>query len=184
MRDADIADNEVEGRMASTKRTSERKKGMAAARLGTSTDSDDIPQTAKGGEPTTAQTPSSVHEDSEIAVTGRMPLTSERSVSQVEGSKIEKGQMSAARDFAESDRPEKGSPARRRPASGSEDRLSMLQREDAEEYGEFLHEGKAVAPPRVRSFEEDALLKRTPPDFVLGQEHWLGLHDEIGEKLW
>ena len=92
--------------------------------------------------------------------------------------------MSAARGSAELDRPEKGSPARRRPASGSEDRLSMLQRQDAEEFGEFLHEGKAVAPPRVRSFEEDALLKRPPPDFAQGQEHWLGLHDKIREKLW
>ena len=112
------------------KRTTERKKGMAAARLVTSTDSNDVPQTAKEGEPITAQTPSSVHEDSEKAVTGRMLLTSERSVSQVEGSKILKGHniMSAARDSAESDRPEKGSPARRRPASGSEDRLSMRGR--------------------------------------------------------
>ena len=60
----------------------------------------------------------------------------------------------------------------------------MLQKEDAAEFGEFLHEGKSVAPPIVRSFEEDALLKRPPPDFVLGQEHWLGLHEEIREKLW
>ena len=36
----------------------------------------------------------------------------------------------------------------------------------------------------MRSFEEDALLKRAPPDFALGQEHWLGLHVEIREKLW
>ena len=77
--------------------------------------------------------------------------------------------MSAARDSAESDRP-----ARRRPASGSEDRLSTLQREDAEEFG----------PPTVRSFEEDALLKRPPPDFGLGQEYWLGLQVYIREKLW
>ena len=166
------------------KRTSERKKGMDATRLGTSTDSEDVPQIAKGGEPITAQTPSSVREDSEKAGTGRMPLTSERSVSQVEGSGNEKGQMSAAWGSAELDRPEKGSPARRRPASGSENRLSILQREDAEEFGEFLHEGKAVAPPIMRSFEKDALLKRPPPDFALGQEHWLGLHDEIREKLW
>ena len=159
------------------KKTSERKKRMAATRLGMSTDSEDVPQTAKGGEPITAQTPSSVHEDSKKAVTGRMPLTSERSVSQVEGSANEKG-----RGSAESGRPEKGSPARKRPVSGSEDRLFMLQREDAEEFGEFLHEGKAVAPPIVRSFEEDALLKRPPPDFVLDQEHWLGLHVEIREK--
>ena len=92
--------------------------------------------------------------------------------------------MSATRGSAESDWPEKGSPARRKPSSGSEDRLSMLQREDAEEFGEFLHEGKSVAPPIVRSFEEDALLKRPPQDFVLGQEHWLGLHEGIQEKLW
>ena len=58
------------------KRTSERKKEMAAARLGTSTNSEDVPQTAKGEEPITAQTPSSVLEDSEKAATGRMPLTS------------------------------------------------------------------------------------------------------------
>ena len=166
------------------KRTSERKKGMAATRLGMSTDSEDVPQTAKEGKPFTAQTPSSVQEDSDKAVTGRMPLTSERSVSQVEGSEILKGQMSAARSSAKSDRPEKGSPARRRPSSGSEDRLSMLQREDAEEFGEFFHEGRSVAPPTVRSFEEDALLKQPPPDFALGQEHWLGLHEEIREKLW
>ena len=143
---------------------------MAAARLGTSTDSEDALQT---------ETPSSVPEDSQKAVTGRILLTSEKSVSQLEGSKIEKGQMSAARDFSESDRP-----TRRGPASGSEDRLSTLQRENAEEFGEFLHEGKASAPPRVRSFEEDALLKRPPPDFELGQEHWLGLRDGIREKLW
>ena len=36
----------------------------------------------------------------------------------------------------------------------------------------------------MRSFEEDALLKRPPPDFALGQEHWLGLHVEVQEKLW
>ena len=87
-------------------------------------------------------------------------------MSQLEGSKFEKGQMSAARDSAELDRP-----TRRGPASGSEDRLSTLQKEDAEEFGEFFHEGKASAPPRVRSFEEDVLLKRPPPDFTLGQEH-------------
>ena len=57
-------------------------------------------------------------------------------MSQLEGSKFEKGRMSAARDSAESDRP-----TRRGPASGSEDRLSTLQREDAEEFGEFFHEG-------------------------------------------
>ena len=152
---------------------------MAAARLGMSTDSEEVPQTAQGGEPITAQTPSSVLEDTEKAVTGRMPLTSEKSVSQLEGSKFEKGQMSAARDSAESDRP-----TRRGLASGSEDRLSMLQREDAEKLGEFFHEGNAIAPPRVRLFEEDALLKRPPPDFALGQEHWLGLNVKIREKLW
>ena len=152
---------------------------MAAARLGTSTDSEDVPQTAEGGEPMTAQTPSSVPEDSRKAVAGRMPLTPEKSVSQPEGSKFEKGQMSAARDSAESDQP-----TRRGPASGSEDKLSTLQGEDAEEFGGFFHEGKVVAPPIVRSFEEDALLKRPPPDFVLGQECWLGLHVQIREKLW
>ena len=52
---------------------------------------------------------------------------------QVEDSKMEKEQMSAARDSAESDRP-----TRRGPASCSEDRLSTLQRENAEEIGEFL----------------------------------------------
>ena len=121
-------------------------KGMAAARLNTSINIEDVPQTAEeGGEPMTAQTPSSVSEDSRKAVTGRMPLTSEGSVSQVEGSKLLKGHMSAARDSAESDRP-----ARR----------------------------------TVRSFEEDALLKRPPPDFGLGQEYWLGLQVFIREKLW
>ena len=152
---------------------------MAAARVGTSIDTVDVPQTAKGGEPTTAQTPSSVDKDSRKAGAGRMPLISEGSGSQVEGSKFEKGQMSASRDSAESDRP-----TRRRPASGSEDRLSTLQREDAEEIGEFFHEGKAIAPPKVRSFEEDALLKRPPPDCELSQEHWLDLHDGTREKLW
>ena len=142
---------------------------MVAARVGTSMDSEDVPQTAERGEPTSAQTPSSVQEDSRKAVTVRMPLTSEGSVSQVEGSKNLKGQMSAARDSAKSDRP-----SRRRPASGSEDRLSTLQREDAEEFG----------PPTVRSFEEDALLKRPPPDFGLGQEYCLGLQVYIREKLW
>ena len=152
---------------------------MAVARVGTSMDSEDVPQTAEGGEPTTAQTPSSVQEDSRIAVAWSMPLTAEGSVSQVEGSKFEKGQMSVSWDSAESDRP-----TRRRPVSGSEDRLSTLQREDAEEFGEFSHEGKASAPPKVRSFEEDALLKRPPPDCELRQEHWLGLHDGVREKLW
>ena len=79
-------------------------------------------------------------------------------MSQVEGSESWKGQMSAARDSVEPNRPEKRSPARRRPSSGSEDRLPMLLREDAEEFGEFLHEGMSVAPPIVRSFEEDTLL--------------------------
>ena len=157
---------------------------MAAIRLGISTNREDVPQTAKGGKPINAQTPSSLQKDSDKAVTGRMPLTSERSVSQVEGSEKLKGQMSAARGSAESNRPEKGSPARRRPSSGSDDRLFMLQRGDAEEFGEFLHEGRSVAPPIVRSFGEDALLKQPPQDFVLGQEHWLGLHEEIREKLW
>ena len=120
-------------------------KGMAAARLDTSLDSEDVPQTAEGGEPLTAQTPSSVSEDSRKAVAGRMPLTSEGPVSQVEGSKNLKGQMSAARDSAESDRPTRRT---------------------------------------VRSFEEDALLKRPPPDFGLGQEYWLGLRVFIREKLW
>ena len=58
------------------------------------------------------------------------------------------------------------------------------QREDAEEFGEFFHEGKASAPPEVRSFEEDALLKRPPPDYEQSQEHWLDLHDGTREKLW
>ena len=66
---------------------------MAAARVGTSMKSEEVPQTAEGGEPTPAQTPSSVHEDSRKAGSGRMPLTSEGSVSQVEGSTFEKGQM-------------------------------------------------------------------------------------------
>ena len=93
---------------------------MAATRLGMSTDSEGVPQiTAKGGKPMTAQTPSSVKEDTEKAVTGLMPLTSERSVSQVEGSENLKAQMSTARGSAESNRPEKGSLARRRPSSGS-----------------------------------------------------------------
>ena len=56
--------------MASTRSTSERK-GMAAAKLDTSIDSEDVPQTAR--------TPSSVSEDSQNAVTGRMLLTSEES---------------------------------------------------------------------------------------------------------
>ena len=118
--------------MASTKRTSEWKKRVAAIRLGMSKDSEEVPPTTskkekphdctdafecrgrlrksastncKRGKPMTAQTPSSVEEDSEKAVTGRMPLVSERSVSQVEGSEGLKGQMSAARASTESDRP-------------------------------------------------------------------------------
>ena len=153
---------------------------MAAARVGTGIASEDAPQTAEeGGEPMSAQTPSSVSEDVRKAGTGRMPLTSDGSGSQVEGLKFEKGQTSASRDSAESDRP-----TRRRPASGSEDRLSTLLREDAEEFGEFFHEGKASAPPKVRSFEKDALLKRPPPDYEQSQEHWLDLHDGTREKLW
>ena len=151
----------------------------AAARVGTGIASEDAPQAAEGGEPLTVQTPSSVEEDVREAGTGRMPLTSDGSGSQVEGPKFEKGQTSASRDSAESDRP-----TRRRPASGSEERLSTLQREDAEEFGEFFHEGKACAPPKVRSFEEDALLKRPPPDYEQSQEHWLDLHDGTREKLW
>ena len=161
-------------------RTSLRKKGTAATRVGTSIAGEDAPQTAKeGGEIITAQTPSSVPEDSQKAGTGRMPLTSDGSGSQVEGPKFEKGQTSASRDSAESDRP-----TRRRPASGSEDRLSTLLREDAEEFGEFFHEGKAGASPKVRSFEEDALLNRPPPDYEQSQENWLDLHDGTREKLW
>ena len=106
-----------------------------------STDSEEVPQTAQGGEPITAQTPSSVLEDTKKAVTGRMPLTSEKSVSQLEGYKFEKGQMSTARDSAESDRP-----TRRGSASGSEDRLSTLQKEDAEEFGEFFMKGRQSHP--------------------------------------
>ena len=44
------------------------------------------PITAKGGKLMTAQTSSSLEEDSEKAVTGRMPLILEMSVSQMEGS--------------------------------------------------------------------------------------------------
>ena len=140
---------------------------MAATRVGTGTASEDAPQTAQeGGEPMSAQTPLSVPEDSRKAGTGRMPLISEGSGSQGEGPKFEKGQTSASRDSAESDRP-----TRRRPALGSEDRLSTLLREDAEEFGEFFHEGKPSAPPKVLSFEEDALLKRPPPDYEQSQEH-------------
>ena len=161
-------------------RTSLRKKGTAATRGSTSIAGEDAPQTAReGGELSTAQKPSSVPEDSQKAGTGRMPLTSDGSGSQVEGPKFEKGQTAASRDSAESDRP-----TRRRPASGSEDRLSTLLREDAEEFGEFFHEGKASAPPRVRSFEEDALLKRPPPDYEQSQEQWLELHDGTRQKLW
>ena len=153
---------------------------MAAARVGTSIDSEDVPHTTEAGKPTTAQMPSSVDEDSRKAGAERMPLISEGSGSQVENSKFEKGQMFASRDSAESDWP-----TRRRPASGSEDRLSTLQREDAEEFGEIFHEGKASAPPKVRSFEEDALLKRPPLDYKLSEEHWLkNLHDGTREKLW
>ena len=28
------------------------------------------------------------------------------------------------------------------------------------------------------------MLKRSPPGFVLGPEHWIGLHEEIWEKIW
>ena len=92
--------------------------------------------------------------------------------------------MSAARGSTESNRPEKGSPARERSSLGREDRFSILQKENVEEFGEFLHEGKPAAVSIVRSFEEDALLRRPPPGFVLGQEHWIGLHENIREYLW
>ena len=145
---------------------------MAAIRLCMSEDSEEVPPiTAKGENPMTAQTPSSVEEDSVKAVTGRMPLILEMSVSQVKDSESLKGQMSAAQGSTVSNRPEKGSPPRGRSSLGRENRLPILQKEDVEEFGEFLHEGKSVTPPIVRSFEEDALLKRPPPDFVLGQGH-------------
>ena len=154
---------------------------MATIRTGMSKDSEEVPSiTAKGEKPMTSES----REDSEKAVTGRMPLISEMSVSQVEGSENLTGQMSAARGSTESNRPEKGSPARRRSSVGREERLSILQKEDVEEFGEFLHEGKSVASPIVRSFEEDALLKVPPPDFVLGPEHLIELHEEIREQLW
>ena len=145
---------------------------MAATRLGMSKDSEDVSLTARGGEPRTAQMRSSVQEDSDKAVTtGRMPLTSERSVSQVEGSGNVKGEMSsAARGSAESDRPEKGSPARRRPSSGSEDRPSMLQREDAEKFSEpellcvlSLQHGQPVLAARRRSSSALATPFRADP---------------------
>ena len=151
---------------------------MAAIRVGMSKDSEEVPPiTSKGEKPMTAQTPLSVEEDSENAVT-------ELSVRQMEGSESLKGQLSAARGSTESNRPEKGSPARGISLLGSKDRLSILQKEDVEEFDEFFHEGKSVTQPIVRSFVEDALLKRPPPDFVLGQEHWIGLHEEIRGKLW
>ena len=62
----------------------------AAARVGTTIDSENVPQMTEGGEPTTAQTPSSGDGDSRKAGAGRMPLISEGSGSQVEGSKFEK----------------------------------------------------------------------------------------------
>ena len=38
--------------------------------------------------------------------------------------------------------------------------------------------------PENRSFENDVMLKRPPPDFILGPEHWLGFHEEIQKRLW
>ena len=174
--------------MASTRRTSERK-GMSAARMGTRTDSEEGPPvTARREKPAALQTPSSGEGKNRggasEAAQGKMNFISEKSTSQTEGSDSEKGQRSAARDSAESDRPIKGSPAERRQPSGSEDRLSTLQREDAEEFGEFLHEGKPAAPPRVSSFEETVELESPPPDFQEGLEYWLGLREPVREMLW
>ena len=82
-------------------------------------------------------------------VIGQMPLESEMSVSQEGDSKSFTGKMSAARGSAEPDRPGKVSPARERSSLGREERVSILPKEDVEEFGEFLYEGKSTAPPKV-----------------------------------
>ena len=95
--------------MASTRRISERK-GMSAARMGTRTDSEEGPPvTAQREKPAASQTPSSGEGKNRggasEAVQEKMNFIPEKSASQTEGSDSEKGQRSAARDSAESDRP-------------------------------------------------------------------------------
>ena len=98
------------------------------------------------------------------------------------------GQMSAskqrARGSAELNRPGSGFPSRERSLLGLEKKeFSILPQEDVEEFGEFLHDWKPKAVLEIRSFEDDGMLKKPPPYFVLGPEHWLGLHEEIPETL-
>ena len=152
--------------MASAKRTSERKKGMPTIRMGTSKNSEEGPPiTAEREKPIiTTETPASVEEKSREGKANPLDI----------------GCISKP-----SGEPRKGSPSRERSSLGLEEReLFILPQEDVEKFGEFLHGGKPKAVPKVRSFEEDDMLKRLPPDFVLGPEHWIGLHEEIREKLW
>ena len=173
--------------MASAKRTSERKKGVPATRMGTSKNSKEgPPDTAQREKPTTSETPASVEgksrEGTLKAVTAQMPLTSGISASLVGSSESETmGQMSAARVSSESKRPGKGSASRERSSLGLEKRNSaILPQEDVG----IPTATETKSCPEIPSFEEDDMLKRPPPDFVLGPEHWLGLHEEIREKLW
>ena len=72
-----------------------------------------------------------------------------------------------------------------RSTSGFVERYSSsLPQEDVKGFGEFLHEWNPQTVPKVRSYEEDERLKIPPPDFVLGPEHWLGLHADIRKNLW
>ena len=179
--------------MSPAKRTSERKKGTPATRKGTSKNSEEgPPDTAERERPTTSETPASVEainrEEALKNATGRMPLTLDVSASLVGSSgsgnmrhafAAEGTTKQQARGSTESNRPGKGSVSRERSTSGS------LPHKDVEEFRESLHEWKPQqAVPKIRSFEEDDMLKRPPPDFVLGPEHWLGLHRDIWEKLW
>ena len=163
--------------MVSAKKTSERKKEMPATRIGRSKNSEERPpDTVEREKPITSETQASVEgksrEGTLKAVTGQMPLTSDMSVSLVGSSGSVMGQMSAARGSAESNRPGKGSPLRDRSLLGLEEKeLSVLPQENVEEFGEFLHEGKPKAVPKLQPFKEDDMLKRPPPDFVLDLEH-------------
>ena len=136
--------------MAFAKRTSGRKKGTTAVRMGSSKNSEEGPLvTAEMEQPPPLETPASVEgksrEGTLKAVTGQMPLTSDIMSTSLVGSSERgtMGQMSAARGSAESNRPGKGSASRERPLLGLKERdSSILPQEDVGESGEFLQEWK------------------------------------------
>ena len=185
--------------MSSAKKTPERKQGTPATKMETSKHSEEgVPGTASRGKPPASETPASVEglrEETLKVVAGRMPLTSDMSVSLVGSSESGKsGHVSTtegptnqqARSSVESNRPGKGSAGIERSMSGLEERdSSSLPQEDVEDVGEFLHEWEPQkAIPKIPSLEEDHMLKSPPPDFVLGPEQRLRLHGEIRKKLW